>query len=246
MRSIRGVVLAGGSGSRLHPLTKTTNKHLLPVGNEPMIYYPIRALVNAGIQDVLVVTGVHHVGAIVNQLGSGADLGCRFTYRVQDHAGGIAQALGLAEDFAQGGPVAVVLGDNVFDAPLSPHLDAWRASQKGAMILLKSVPDAERFGVARFEGARLVEVVEKPAAPPSSLAVTGVYFYDARVYEIIRTLAPSPRGELEISEVNTAYLRADDMLWSELPGEWTDAGTPESYARANRWATRFTGTATNR
>jgi glucose-1-phosphate thymidylyltransferase len=229
----RGVVLAGGSGSRLHPLTKTTNKHLLPVGDVPMVYHPIRRLVEAGIEDVLVVTGVHHVGAIVNQLGSGAEFGCRFTYKVQDRAGGIAEALGLAEDFARGGPVAVVLGDNVFDAPLAPHLAAWSASGKEAMILLKQVPDATRFGVARFEGATLVEVVEKPALAPSPFAVTGVYFYAASVYPIIASLRPSARGELEISEVNTRYLRAGQMAWAELGGAWSDAGTLESYARAN-------------
>jgi glucose-1-phosphate thymidylyltransferase len=229
----RGVVLAGGSGSRLHPLTKTTNKHLLPVGDRPMVYYPIERLVEAGILDILVVTGVHHVGAVVNQLGSGEEFGCRFTYRVQDRAGGIAEALGLAEDFARGGPVAVILGDNVFSAPLAPQLAAWEASGKGAMILLKQVPDAGRFGVARFEEGRLVEVVEKPPVPPSPFAVTGIYFYDAAVYDIIRTLRPSSRGELEISEVNSRYLARDDMAWAELGGDWTDAGTLESYARAN-------------
>ncbi len=234
MRAIRGVVLAGGSGSRLHPLTKTTNKHLLPVGDVPMVYHPVRRLVEAGIVDVLVVTGVHHVGAVVQQLGSGEEFGCRFTYRVQDRAGGIAEALGLAEDFASGGPVAVVLGDNVFDAPLRPYLDAWALSGKRSMILLKRVPDLERFGVARFEEGVLAEVVEKPPSPPSPFAVTGIYFYEADVYAIVKGLQPSPRGELEISEVNTAYIRAGEMHWAELTGEWTDAGTLESYRRANR------------
>lgn len=232
MVSLRGVVLAGGSGSRLHPLTKTTNKHLLPVGRQPMVYYPVQRLVEAGVNDVLVVTGVHHFGALVAQLGSGAEFGCRFTYKVQDRAGGIAEALGLAEDFARGGPVAVVLGDNVFDAPLRPHLDAWGDSGKGAMILLARVDDPRRFGVPRFEGGQIVEVVEKPADPPSPFAVTGVYFYDAAVYEIIRGLRPSARGELEISEVNTTYVQRGQMHWAELGGRWTDAGTLESYARA--------------
>jgi glucose-1-phosphate thymidylyltransferase len=238
MRVLRGVVLAGGSGSRLHPLTKTTNKHLLPVGDVPMVYHPVRRLVEAGIEEVLVVTGVHHVGAIMNQLGSGSEFGCRFTYRVQDRAGGIAEALGLAEEFAHGGPVAVVLGDNVFDAPLAPHLAAWEASGKRAMILLKRVPDPERFGVAHFHGAELAEVVEKPTVPPSPFAVTGVYFYEADVYGIIRGLRPSPRGELEISEVNTQYIREGAMHWAELPGAWTDAGTLDSYHLANRLVRR--------
>lgn len=234
MDDIRGVVLAGGSGSRLHPLTKTTNKHLLPVGDRPMVYYPIERLCEAGITDILVVTGVHHVGAIVNQLGSGAEFGCRFTYKVQDRAGGIAEALGLAEDFAGGGRVAVVLGDNVFSDGLGPHLASWRASGKGAMVLLKEVSDPERFGVARFADGVLAEVVEKPANAPSRDAVTGIYFYDAQVYEMIRGLRPSARGELEISEVNSRYLAMGEMHWGRLQGWWTDAGTPESLKRANR------------
>lgn len=233
MRPTRGVVLAGGSGTRLHPLTKTTNKHLLPVGDVPMVYHPVRRLVEAGVVDILVVTGVHHVGAIVNQLGSGAEFGCRFTYKVQDRAGGIAEALGLAEDFARGAHLAVVLGDNVFDAPLLPELQAWEADGRAARILLKRVPDPERFGVARFEGARLVAVEEKPAVPPSAFAVTGVYFYDQAVFGHIRALRPSARGELEISEVNTRYIEAGQMSWAEMAGYWSDAGTHESYRRAN-------------
>lgn len=231
MSPVRGVVLAGGSGSRLGALTKTTNKHLLPVGDRPMVYHPVQKLVEAGIVDILVVTGVHHFGALVAQLGSGAEFGCRFTYKVQDAALGIADALGHAEDFAHGGPVAVVLGDNVFSAPLRPHLDAW--SREGALVLLHEVPDPGRYGVARFEGGRLVEVIEKPAHPPSNLVVTGIYLYDASVYDLIRTLEPSARGELEISEVNTAYIRRGAMAWRTLGGWWTDAGTLESLRRAN-------------
>lgn len=233
MQKIRGVVLAGGSGSRLLPLTKTTNKHLLPVGDRPMVYYPIERLVAAGIEDILVVTGVHHVGAIVSQLGSGAEFGCRFTYKVQDEARGIADALLLAEDFARGGQVAVVLGDNVFSDPLAPHLAAWAGSGKGAMVLLKEVVDPQRFGVARFDGPTLAEIIEKPVAPPSRLAVTGIYFYDGGVYDIIRTLRPSARGELEISEVNSRYLANGQLAWQTLGGWWTDAGTLESLHRAN-------------
>lgn len=225
--------MAGGSGSRLHPLTKTTNKHLLPVAGKPMVYYPVERLVEAGICDILVVTGVHHVGAIVNQLGSGAEFGARFTYKVQDAAGGIAQALGLAEDFARGGPVAVVLGDNVFTAPLRPHLDRWESSGRGAYILIKEVDDPGRFGVARFVDGEIVEVVEKPDIPPSRSIVAGVYFYDHQVYDRIRALLPSARGELEISEVNSWYVAKGDMAWAPLEGPWTDAGTHESYHRAN-------------
>lgn len=226
-------MLAGGSGTRLHPLTKTTNKHLLPVNGRPMVYYPVERLVEAGVRDILIVTGVHHVGAIVHQLGSGAEFGARFTYKVQDKAGGIAEALGLAEDFARGGAVAVVLGDNLFTEPLRPHLDRWEAGGKGAYILLKMVDDPCRFGVARFEGGRLVEVVEKPLVAPSPFAVTGVYFYDSKVYGHIAKLRPSARGELEISDVNSWYLANLDMDWAELTGPWTDAGTHESYRRAN-------------
>ncbi len=233
MRPTRGVVLAGGSGSRLHPLTKTTNKHLLPVGDVPMVYHPVRRLVEAGIDDILVVTGVHHFGALVSQLGSGAEFGCRFTYKVQDRAGGIAEALGLAEDFAQGRHLAVVLGDNVFEAALGPVLARWEALGTAAHLLLKEVADPERYGVARFVQGRLVAVEEKPAAPPSRFAVTGVYFYDAQVFDIIRTLTPSARGELEISEVNTRYVAAGSASWEELRGYWSDAGTHESYRHAN-------------
>ena len=232
-RDVRGVVLAGGSGSRLHPLTKTTNKHLLPVNGRPMVYYPVERLVEAGVRDILVVTGVHHVGAIVHQLGSGAEFDARFTYKVQDQAGGIAEALGLAEDFAQGGAVAVVLGDNLFTAPLRPHLNRWETSGKGAYMLLQAVEDPGRFGVARFEADRVVEVVEKPAVPPSRFAVTGIYFYDQKVYGRISQLLPSARGELEISDVNSWYLANRDMEWAELEGPWTDAGTHDSYRRAN-------------
>ena len=239
MRATRGVVLAGGSGSRLFPLTKTTNKHLLPVGDVPMVYHPIRRLVEAGIYELLVVTGAHHVGAIVSQLGSGAEFGCRFTYKVQDRAGGIAEALGLAEDFADGLPIAVVLGDNVFGCALAPHLEAWAQSGKGSMILVKEVGDPERFGVAHFEAGRLVGIYEKPQSPPSRFAVTGVYFYDAGVYDIIRTLTPSARGELEISEVNSRYLLDDNLHWAEMSGEWSDAGTHESYRRANNMVDRI-------
>ena len=231
--ALRGVILAGGNGSRLLPLTRVTNKHLLPVGDEPMLFWPLRRLVTAGVQDILVVTGVEHMGHIVGALGSGREFGCRLTYRVQDEAGGIAQALGLAEAFAAGGPVLVVLGDNVFQAQLCDEVARFTDLGEGARILLKEVEHPERFGVPVFEGGELVDVVEKPSAPTGPYAVTGVYFFDARVYEIIRTLEPSARGELEIVDVIRAYLRAGALSWGVLDGWWTDAGTFESLRRAN-------------
>lgn len=232
-KELRGVILAGGSGSRLAPLTKTTNKHLLPVGNEPMIYHPIKKLTDAGISDILVVTGVEHMGQVVNQLGSGKDFGCRFTYKVQDEPGGIAQALGLAEQFAANHPVIVLLGDNIFGDALGPHIKTYEDSGKGAMVLLKEVSDPQRFGVARFEGEAIAEIIEKPADPPSSFAITGIYFFDARVFGIIQTLNPSARGELEITDVNNRYLELGELAHAQLASYWTDAGTHESLARAN-------------
>lgn len=229
---LRGVVLAGGTGSRLWPLTRVVNKHLLPVGRKPMVQHAVEKLVDAGITEICVVTGVEHVGDLVNQLGSGREHGCDFTYRVQDEAGGIAQALGLTRAFARGEPVVVVLGDNIFSAALGPHVRSW--SGRGARLLLSEVPDPGRFGVARFEGERLVEIVEKPAEPPSKLAVTGIYLYDASVYEVIAGLRPSQRGELEITDVNNHFLARGALAWSRLDGWWTDAGTHESLARANR------------
>ena len=231
---VRGVLLAGGSGSRLLPLTRTTNKHLLPVGQVPMIYNPVGTLVGAGITEILVVTGVEHMGDIVNQLRSGRELGCRFTYKVQEAAAGIADALALAADFIGQRRAVVALGDNIFQDPLGPHLDAYLASGKQAGIMLKEVPDPERFGCPRIEGDRVVEIIEKPAIPPSRLAVTGLYFYGPEVFEIISTLTPSARGELEITDVNNRYLDRGQLHHGLLSGYWTDAGTHESMARANR------------
>ncbi len=235
---MKGVILAGGTGSRLFPLTKVTNKHLLPVGREPMIYHPVAKLTEAGIEEILVVTGVDHMGDVVNLLGSGREFRCRFTYKVQDEAGGIAQALGLAEHFAAGAPVCVILGDNVFQDPIAPFLSAFERQRRGARILLKRVPDPERFGVAEVEGDRIVRIVEKPRSPRSGLAVTGVYLYDAQVFDVIRTLRPSGRGELEITDVNNAYLRRGELRFDVLAGWWTDAGTFDSLHRANELARR--------
>lgn len=238
---MRGVILAGGTGSRLHPLTKVTNKHLLPVGDRPMVLHAIDKLTAAGITRVLVVTGTEHMGDMVALLGSGRTWGCDITFRVQDEAGGIAQALALAEDFAAGGPLVVLLGDNVFEDGLQPHIDAYTAQQAGARVLLCAVDDPERFGVPRLDGDRVVEIVEKPADPPSRFAVTGIYFYDATVFDIIRTLRPSGRGELEITDVNNEYVRRGTLTSGVLTGWWTDAGTFPSWHRANRLVAEAAG-----
>lgn len=232
-RSIRGVVLAGGTGSRLYPLTKVTNKHLLPVGRVPMIYHPVRKLIDAGVHEILIVTGTEHMGDVVSLLGSGKEFGCEFTYRVQDEAGGIAQALGLARTFATGSKLLVILGDNIFTAPLGSYVERFRTIDNGAMVLLKEVPDPWRYGVARFDCEKIVEIVEKPKTPPSSMAVTGIYFYDQNVFDVIAKLNPSARGELEITDVNNAYIDHQNLHHDILPGEWTDAGTFESWGIAN-------------
>jgi len=230
---MKGVVLAGGTGSRLFPLTKVTNKHLLPVGREPMIFHPIRKLTDAGVEEILVVTGLDHMGDVVNLLGSGREFGCRFTYKVQDEAGGIAQALGLAENFAGKSPVCVLLGDNIFEDSIQPFVEGYAKQKKGARIVLKQVPDPQRYGVAEVRGDKIVGILEKPKAPKSDLAVTGIYFYDPGVYDVIRTLKPSGRGELEITDVNNHYLRERQLRYDVLEGWWTDAGTFDSLHFAN-------------
>lgn len=236
---MKGIVLAGGTGSRLFPLTKVTNKHLLPVGNKPMIYYPIEKLIGAGIDEILIVTGTEHMGDVVNLLGSGRDFGCRFTYKVQDEAGGIAQALGLAENFVGDECMTVILGDNIFEADLNKALKNYPG--KGAQILLKQVEDPERFGVAELQGDRIVSIEEKPEKPKSDYAVTGIYMFDAEVFDLIKNLKPSGRGELEITDVNNHYIRKGQMKYSILEGWWTDAGTPESYKIANKLAYKLSG-----
>lgn len=230
---LRGVVLAGGTGSRLFPLTRATNKHLLPVGAEPMVYHPIKKLLEARIREIMIVTGTEHMGAVVSSLGSGKEFGCEFTYRVQDEAGGIAQALGLARRFGRGGRLVVILGDNIFSASIAPFADNFRKQKSGAKVLLQEVPDPERYGVAVTEGGRVVRIVEKPKVPPSRTAVTGMYFYDESVFDVISKLKPSARGELEITDVNNAYIERGDLTFDILPGWWTDAGTPASYKHAN-------------
>jgi len=230
---LKGVVLAGGTGSRLKPLTKVTNKHLLPVGQKPMIYYPIEKLTSIGIEEILVVTGIEHMGGVVSLLGSGKDFGCRFTYKVQDEAGGIAQALALAENFAHDHRLVVILGDNIFQASLKGYADRFVAQKTGARILLKQVPNPQRFGVAEFSNGRIINIEEKPEKPKSDYVVTGIYFYDLSVFDIIRRLVPSARGELEITHVNDAYIKKGQLAYDILDGWWTDAGTFESLTRAN-------------
>ena len=230
---LKGVVLAGGTGSRLMPLTKVTNKHLLPIGQKPMIYYPIEKLTSIGIDEILIVTGVEHMGDVVSLLGSGRDFGCRFTYKVQDEAGGIAQALALAEDFATGQALAVILGDNIFQSSLREYADKFVAQETGARVLLKQVQNAQRFGVAEISEDKVIGIEEKPEQPKSDFAITGIYFYDASVFDIVGGLKPSARGELEISDVNNAYIARGQLAYDILEGWWTDAGTFESLVRAN-------------
>jgi glucose-1-phosphate thymidylyltransferase len=231
---VKGVILAGGTATRLKPLTKVTNKHLLPVGRMPMIYHSINKLRNAGIKEILIVTGVDHMGDVVGLLGSGKEFNCNFTYKVQDEAGGIAQALLLAENFAGKASVAVILGDNIFEDSLKDYLNEYVAQESGAHIILKEVHDPERFGVAEVDGERVTNIEEKPSQPKSNLAVTGIYFYDNKVYDVIRTLKPSARGEYEISDVNNHYIQDNAMSFSRMNGWWSDAGTFESLARVQK------------
>ncbi len=230
---LRGIILAGGTGSRLMPLTKVTNKHLLPIGQKPMIYYPIEKLTSIGIREILIVTGIEHMGDVVSLLGSGKQFGCHFTYKVQDEAGGIAQALGLAENFAQRQPVIVILGDNVFEDNLKDYADRFISQKTGARVLLKQVPTPQRFGVALLSDDKIIGIEEKPKKPKSDYAIIGIYFYDASVFDVIRELKPSGRGELEITDVNNAYITKNQLAYDILEGWWTDAGTFESLDRAN-------------
>jgi len=231
--TLRGVILAGGTGSRLMPLTKVTNKHLLPVGQKPMIYYPIEKLTAIGIDQILIVTGVEYMGDVVSLLGSGRDFCCHFTYRVQDEAGGIAEALGLAENFAQAQPIVVILGDNIFEDPLTDYADRFTSQKTGARVLLKQVPNPQRFGVAEISDGKVVGIEEKPKKPKSDYVITGIYFYDASVFDIIRALKPSARGELEITDVNNAYIAKGQLSYDILEGWWSDAGTFDSLNKAN-------------
>ncbi len=231
---MKGIVLAGGLGSRLRPLTAVTNKHLLPVFNQPMIYYPIQTLVNAGITDIMIVTGGNSAGDFLKLLGNGKAFGLKhLNYTYQEGEGGIAAALALVEHFAGREPVCVVLGDNIIQGNIRAAADSYREQNEGAKILLKKVPDPQRFGVPELDGRHVLQIEEKPLQPKSEYAVIGIYMYDPRVFEIIRTLKPSGRGELEITDVNNAYIERGQMTWDELEGWWSDAGTFESLLHAS-------------
>jgi len=230
---VKGIILAGGRGSRLDPLTEITNKHLLPVGKEPMIWHPVKQLVGAGIREIMVVTSTHHMGDVVNSLGSGRRFECEFTYRVQEEAGGIAHALALAESFASNEKIVVLLGDNIFEYAIKPHVVAFHEQRNGARVLLKEVGDPERFGVAALDEKHVIEIEEKPKNPKSNFAVVGCYMYDNKVFDIIRDTHPSARGELEITTVNNVYIKLGWLQYGFVQGRWTDAGTFESLAEAN-------------
>jgi glucose-1-phosphate thymidylyltransferase len=231
---MKGVILAGGLGTRLHPLTKVTNKHLLPVYDKPMIYYPIQTLINAGIDDILIVTGGNNAGDFLRLLGNGKEFGLKhINYTYQEGEGGIADALRLAEFFAGGEKVCVVLGDNLIEKNIRKAAKSFQNQKEGAKILLKEVPDPQRFGVPELAGDRVVRIEEKPKVPRSKYAVIGIYFYDHQVFEFIKTLKPSDRGELEITDVNNWYIERNVMTWDVLEGWWTDAGTLDSLIRAS-------------
>ncbi len=231
---MKGIVLAGGLGTRLYPLTKVTNKHLLPIYDKPMIYYPIQTLVNAGIRDIMVVTGGENAGDFLRLLGNGKEFGLEHVhYTYQEGHGGIAEALGLARYFADDDSVCVVLGDNIIENNIRSAAEAFKQQGQGAKILLKEVPDPQRFGVPELDGKNIVRIEEKPKNPKSNYAVIGIYLYDNNVFEIIDTLKPSRRGELEITDVNNAYIEQGNMTYAILEGWWTDAGTFDSLLRAN-------------
>jgi glucose-1-phosphate thymidylyltransferase len=241
---MKGIILAGGNGRRLEPITNVTNKHLLAVYNKPLIYYPLQKIIDAGIKDILIISGKEHAGGFLKLLGSGKDFGCRLSYEVQEEAGGIAQALGLAENFADGENCIVVLGDNIFEDDLQTYVNEFEG-QKGARIFLKEIPDPHRFGVAELSSglgqtaAEVISIVEKPKNPKSNFAVTGLYMYDPSVFKIIKTLKPSARGEMEITDVNNRYIKDGLLKAYFIKGEWTDAGTFESLYHANRIARRI-------
>lgn len=234
---MKGIITAGGYGTRLFPLTKVTNKHLLPVYDKPLIYYPLKKLIDAGIREIMIVIGPEHSGHFLNLLGSGRELSCRFTFEVQEKANGIAEAVLMARDFAEGDSVMVILGDNIFEDDFATDVREFEGGADcGAKIFLKEVPDANRFGVATIDGERVLKVIEKPTNPETNLAVTGCYLYDNRVFEIIKNLKPSARGELEITDVQNAYIAMGEMKYHVLKGAWSDAGTFESLYRASTYA----------
>ncbi len=236
---MKGIILAGGLGTRLFPLTKITNKHLLPVHDKPMIYYPLQTLINAGIRDILIVTGGNHAGDFLKLLGNGKEFGLKhINYTYQEGEGGIAAALSLAEYFADREKICVVLGDNIIEGNIIHAVRDFEKQGQGAKILLKEVPDPQRFGVPEIQGDRIIRIEEKPAQPRSSYAVIGIYMYDPNVFDITRTLKPSARGELEITDVNNEYIRRGNLTFDILQGWWTDAGTFDSLLRASNLVAR--------
>lgn len=230
---MKGVILAGGQGTRLYPLTKVTNKHLLPVGKEPMIFNPVKQLISAGIEDILVVTSKEHMGEIIRLLGSGSDYGCDFTFKVQEKAIGIANALLLAENFAGGERLVVILGDNIADYSIRSYVDRYKEQQQGAKVLLRKVSDPERYGIAAMDELKIIEICEKPSQPKSCFAVIGIYMYDEQVFDIIRNIQLSNNGEYEITEVNNEYIKRELLTYDILAGNWADAGTFQSMAYAS-------------
>lgn len=230
---MKGIILAGGRGTRLDPLTEITNKHLLPVGKEPMIWHPVKQLVSSGITEILIITSTHHMGDIVNSLGSGKRFGCEFTYRVQEDARGIAHALALGEQFSQGDKIVIILGDNIFEYSISPYVREFEKQENGARVLLKEVGDPARFGIAALDEMQILNIEEKPKQPKTNYAVVGCYMYDNQVFDLIHKIGPSPRGEFEITAVNNLYIKLGQLNYSFVKGRWTDAGTFESLVEAN-------------
>jgi glucose-1-phosphate thymidylyltransferase len=231
---VKGIILAGGKGTRLFPLTKATNKHLLPLGKEPMLYHPIRHLCAAGLEDILVVTSTQHMGDVVNCLGSGAEFGCSLTYKVQEEAAGIADALRLGESFAGDEKICVMLGDNVFENSIAPYAINFEKQAVGARVVVKEVGEPERYGVAAMDEHQILDIEEKPKNPKSKFAVVGLYFYDNQVWDVIRGIKPSARGEMEITSVNNAYIERKQLMFDICEGRWTDAGTFDSWMEASK------------
>ena len=230
---MKGIILAGGKGSRLYPLTKVTNKHLLPVGKEPMLFHPIKQMVQANIKDILVVTSTDHMGDIVRCIGSGEEFGCNITYRVQQSAAGIADALLLGQSFADNEKICVMLGDNIFEKSILTYVESFTKQSSGARVLLKKVSDPFRFGIAALDEQHIMEIEEKPMKPKSSYAVVGLYFFDEKVFDFIKAITPSRSGELEITSVNNKYIELGELEYDIYDGRWTDAGTFESLREAN-------------
>jgi glucose-1-phosphate thymidylyltransferase len=236
---MKGVILAGGTGTRLFPLTNATNKHLLPVGREPMIYNPIKQLLSTGITDILIITSKQHMGDVVRLLGSGKEFGCDFTFKVQEEAKGIAHALLLAEDFANRDKIVVILGDNITTHSIKLYVDNFKKQDGGAKVLLRKVSDPERYGIAALDELKVIKIEEKPKNPKTNFAVIGIYMYDNKVFDIIKKIEPSARGEYEITSVNNEYIKNDKLTYDILEGEWTDAGTFESLQYANKIAFKY-------